>query len=182
MTIVTKTGDDGTTGLYGAPRVSKASARIAAYGDVDEVNAALGLLRTEHGLPADLEEQAGRIQQLLIRAGADLATPLESEAKPPRMEDRHVAEIEEWITAHERTLAPLRNFILPGGTRIAALLHHVRTVCRRAERSVVALAEQEAVTPALRKYVNRLSDWAFVAARAANAREGTEDVPVHYDA
>lgn len=182
MSIVTKTGDDGTTGLYGAPRVSKAAPRIQAFGDVDELNAAIGMALAEPDLPPQLREQCHRVQQVLFRVGADLSTPLGSDAKPPRMEQRHVDEVEGWIRAHEASLPPQTAFLLPGGTRAATALHLARTVCRRAERAIVLLAHTDELTPHVRTYVNRLSDWCFIAARAANQAAGVNEEEVRYEA
>jgi cob(I)alamin adenosyltransferase len=180
MSIVTKTGDDGMTGLYGAPRISKTAPRIAAYGDIDELNAVFGMILAEPGIADRLRADCQEIQQILFRVGADLATPLTSEATPPRMERSHVEQIEEWIKEHEAVLPPQTSFILPGGTRAAGLLHFARTVCRRAERAIVLLAQTDDLTPHVRIYVNRLSDWCFIAARAANAAAGVKEEEVRY--
>lgn len=166
MSIVTKTGDNGTTGLLGGTRISKASPRLHAYGTVDELNAILGLVLAEENLPEPLERQIGSLQHTLFRLGSDLSAPASLSLR--RMETEDVVLLEEWITSLENSLPPLQNFIVPGGCRTAALLHHARTVCRRAERWVVTLAEEEPVNPHAQIYLNRLSDYLFLAARRAN--------------
>jgi cob(I)alamin adenosyltransferase len=167
--IYTRTGDSGDTSLFGGARVPKNDPRIDAYGTVDELNAFIGLARA--GWPASpLDEQLGRIQSDLFDVGAHLAAPGTSRfagAGPER-----IAELERAIDAMESELAPLRNFILPGGCAAAAQLHVARTICRRAERLVVALGEESSVV-----YLNRLSDFLFVAARFANRKHGVDDVP-----
>jgi cob(I)alamin adenosyltransferase len=171
--IYTRTGDDGGTGLVGGTRVSKADLRVAAYGDVDETNACIGLARlhTDGALDALLE----RIQNDLFDLGADLATP-GAGAGDLRMVDGQVARLEREIDEINGGLAPLTSFVLPGGSAASAALHLGRTVCRRAERAVVALRETgEPVNPAALKYLNRLSDLLFVAARQANGA-GAADV------
>jgi cob(I)alamin adenosyltransferase len=175
MKIYTKTGDAGETGLFGGQRVAKDSLRVHAYGSVDECNAALGLARAaapDAGLDAILAE----LQSQLFVVGADLATPGEN-ANIPRVGDAEAAQLEGWIDALEAELEPLRQFILPGGTPAAAQLHLARTVCRRAERWTVSLAQEEPINPGVLVYLNRLSDLLFVLARAANARAGVGDVP-----
>ncbi|AJY45568.1 cob(I)yrinic acid a,c-diamide adenosyltransferase [Martelella endophytica] len=167
--IYTRTGDDGTTGLAAGPRRKKSDLRLAAIGDVDETNAALGLVRlaTTDGLAGAIE----RIQNDLFDLGADLATPETGENlgyQPLRIVSAQVTWIEGEIDRLNGKLAPLNSFILPGGSPLATHLHMARTICRRAERAMVALGEREAVsTPAL-SYINRLSDFLFVAARHAN--------------
>lgn len=176
--IYTKTGDDGTTGLFGGNRVSKDSLRIEAYGTVDELNAIIGVVRI-CGLPASLEEQLGSISADLFTLGADLATPLDPPPayEIPRITDDHVRELEGWIDQHDAKLQPLKTFILPGGSPAAAHLHVARTVCRRAERRVVALASHEDIGPSVLHYLNRLSDYLFTVSRVANAEAGITDIP-----
>lgn len=176
--IYTRTGDAGETALASGARVAKHSVRVTAYGTVDELNAVLGLARLHAA--GDLAEGIGRIQNDLFDLGADLATPdIENDAtaEHPRLRivAAQVERLEREIDTMNARLAPLRSFVLPGGTRLAAELHLARTVCRRAERHVVALATMEAVNPEALRYVNRLSDWLFVAARIAND-EGRSDV------
>lgn len=175
MKIYTRTGDTGETGLFGGQRVPKDALRVHAYGTADECNAALGLARAA-GLDPELDALLAQVQNQLFVVGADLATPGES-ANIPRVGAAEVALLEGAIDSLEASLEPLRQFILPGGTPAAAHLHLARTICRRAERWAVSLAHAEAVSPHVLTYLNRLSDFLFVAARAANARAGTGDVP-----
>jgi len=171
--IYTKTGDQGETGLFGGGRVSKDHPRVAAYGEVDELNAAVGFA-------ASLEPQAfdaaflETIQRDLFTIGAELASP--DPAKAPHIGEPQIGMLEHMIDGHEAKLPPLKNFILPGGTPKAAAFHLARTVCRRAERAVVALSHHADVSPAILQYLNRLSDLLFVLARAANAQAGRPDV------
>jgi cob(I)alamin adenosyltransferase len=175
MKIYTKTGDGGETGLFGGQRVPKDSLRVHAYGTADECNAALGVARAA-GLDTALDVLLAQVQNQLFVVGADLATPGESK-HIPRVGEPEVAFLEQAIDALESELPPLRQFILPGGTPGAAQLHLARTICRRAERWVVSLAQAEAINPQVLVYLNRLSDFLFVAARAANARAGAADEP-----
>jgi len=175
--IYTRAGDKGDTALGDGTRVAKHSARVAAYGTVDEVNATLGLARLHAA--EEMDEALARIQNDLFDLGADLCTPdLENDATAPyprlRVVADQVARLEREIDAMNARLTPLRSFVLPGGSRLAAHLHLCRTVCRRAEREAVALATAEAVNPEVVRYLNRLSDWLFVAARIAND-EGRAD-------
>jgi cob(I)alamin adenosyltransferase len=177
MKIYTKTGDAGETGLFGGPRVAKDHARIEAFGTVDELNSHLGIVRT---LPAaaQFDPLLRRIQCELFDLGAQLATPGDSEE---RITMRHVEAIERAIDEYEGEVEPLKCFILPTGTPLAAELHVARTVCRRAERRVVTLASRlETTIPANAiEYLNRLGDLLFVLARLANARDGVADDPWH---
>ncbi len=175
MKIYTKTGDQGETGLFGGPRVSKCHARIEAFGTVDELNSHLGLARTIAG-SAVFDADLRRIQCELFDLGAELATP---ECRTERITPTHVARLEELIDHHEATLEPLACFILPTGTPLAAAFHVSRTVCRRAERRVVTLAQQvDTLIPANAiEYLNRLGDLLFVVARAANRQAGVADDP-----
>jgi cob(I)alamin adenosyltransferase len=175
MKIYTKTGDQGETGLFGGPRVSKNHARIEAFGTVDELNSHLGVIRTladASVFDADLR----RIQSELFDLGAELATP---GGKAERITPDHVTRLEGLIDQHEATLEPLACFILPTGTPVAAAFHVARTVCRRAERRVVTLANQvDTMLPANAiEYLNRLGDLLFVLARAANRQMGIADDP-----
>lgn len=180
MSIVTRTGDKGTTGLYGGARLPKDHPRICAYGDVDELNAVLGVVLASAHLPVDARKQLTEIQHLLFRVGGDLATPLQKESKQERVSSEHVANLEEWIRQLEGDLEPQRAFILPGGTSAAAHLHLARTVCRRAERSVVALQKSEPVNPDVQVLLNRLSDYFFLLARKLNAEAKVWDTEVKY--
>jgi cob(I)alamin adenosyltransferase len=177
MKIYTKTGDTGSTALFGGKRVSKESLRIDAYGTVDELNALLGIVGTStaHG---GLRDAVYRVQRELFILGADLATPLDTpRVSIPRVDDAHVEWMEELMDDLETRLPELRNFILPGGSVAAAHLHHCRTVCRRAERAIVRLAGYESINETDIVYINRLSDLLFVLAREANRLDGHEDVP-----
>ncbi len=178
MKIYTRTGDTGTTALFGGDRVGKNHPRIEAYGTVDETNAYLGLARSL------LEDQpgAGRLEPLLARLqddlfilGADLATPSQSRAVVPRIDQAHITHLEEAIDAFEADLPPLKHFILPGGTSVAGMLHVARTVCRRAERLTVAASAEEAISLEAAIYLNRLSDLLFVLARWVNRQAGIEE-------
>lgn len=175
MKIYTKTGDAGETGLLGGARVSKASPRVAAYGDVDELNAWMGVARsTADGSLAEILE---RVQRQLFAIGARLADPVGAVADrvaKTAVSSEDVGQLERWIDSLEAELPPLRRFILAGGTPTAASLHVARTVCRRAERGVVALG-RDAVESDVIVYLNRLSDLLFVMARAANRRSGVAE-------
>ncbi|MEO0403117.1 MAG: cob(I)yrinic acid a,c-diamide adenosyltransferase [Pseudomonadota bacterium] len=176
--IYTKTGDAGETALGNGARVAKHAMRVSAYGTVDELNAFLGVARLD--ADGDLDVALSRIQNDLFDLGADLCRPdmeqdAEAEYPPLRMADAQVSRLEAEIDAMNDVLEPLRSFILPGGSAQSAHLHVCRTVARRAERMSVELATMEAVNPAAVKYLNRLSDWFFVAARIAN-NGGKDDV------
>jgi cob(I)alamin adenosyltransferase len=176
--IYTRRGDDGSTGLFGGPRVRKDDLRVAAYGDVDELNSALGVAREE--VPeGDLRALIDSFQSELFTLGAQLATP-DTEAAPkeiPRIAAQDVARLESEIDRLTEQLPPMKTFILPGGSRAGAALHLCRTICRRAERKVVELAESGPVPPETLAYLNRLSDLLFVMARAANLRAGGREIP-----
>ncbi len=178
MKIYTRTGDSGSTGLFGGTRVSKSSRRMHAYGTLDELNACLGIVLAEETLPELLRPQLETIQSMLFSLGADLATPLESSASILRIEAEQADVLEQWIDAMEEQLTPLTQFICPGGDAVAATLHMARTICRRAERWIVELKGHEAITPGVLVYVNRLSDYLFVAARYANKQSGAPEQPV----
>ena len=176
--IYTKSGDDGTTGLLGSGRVPKDDLRIEAYGTVDELNAALGLARAA-GLDPEAEALLARVQDDLFAVGSALADPDPTGPFHNTVEAAHVELLEQDIDRLESQLTPLRQFILPGGCPGAAHLHLARTTCRRAERLVVHLGRQpgDHVPSLLLAYLNRLSDFLFVLARAVNARAGVPDVP-----
>ena len=179
MKIYTKTGDSGDTGLLGGGRVHKDDPRVDAYGQVDELCALIGLALAL--APEDFARDAlERIQRDLFTMGAELATPepatLGKVLLGNPLGEPEVQALEQIIDEREDMLAPLTNFILPGGTSKAAALHVARTVCRRAERAVVSLTRDTQVSPAIVKYLNRLSDLLFVLARAANAAEGRPDI------
>ena len=176
--IYTRRGDDGSTGLFGGPRVRKDDLRVSAYGDVDELNSSLGVAREE--VPeGDLRSLIDVLQSELFTLGAQLATP-DPEAAPkevPRITPQQVERLEREIDRLTEQLPPMKNFILPGGSRAGAALHFSRTVCRRAERKVVELAEGAPVPQEVLAYLNRLSDLLFVMARAANLRAGGREIP-----
>jgi len=175
--IYTKTGDKGETGLFAGGRVPKDDARVEAYGCVDELNAVIGMVRAA-GPDAELDAALGRIAAELFSLGADLATPLDANASwVVRMDEAPIARLEAEIDRFETELEPLRHFILPGGAPAGAALHLARTVCRRAERRAVSLAHATTINEAALRYLNRLSDWLFVAARLANHRAGRPEEP-----
>jgi cob(I)alamin adenosyltransferase len=175
--VYTRTGDDGTTSLTGGARVPKDSRRIAAYGTVDEVNSAIGVALAA-GLTPGIAEALRSIQNELFHLGADLSTPEGDKAKHPVpvISESHVLALERLMDRLSEELPPLENFVLPGGAPGAAQLHVARTVCRRAERAVVALARTEPVSAEAVRYLNRLSDALFVLARYENRSRGVEDV------
>lgn len=178
MKIYTRAGDTGQTGLYGGGRVRKDNPRIAAYGTVDELNAFVGLARTE-GPPTSIDDVLARLQNELFDLGAELATRDPQAKGTAVINETRIAVLEGLIDRFEEQLAPLKEFILPGGSKVAAHLHIARTVCRRAEREVVYLASlpDEKVSNSVIAYLNRVSDLLFVLARAANAAAGVSDVP-----
>jgi cob(I)alamin adenosyltransferase len=177
MKIYTRTGDDGTTGLFGGQRTRKDDARIECYGTIDETNAAIGLAAATVGEP--LRSHLREVQHDLFTIGSHLATPPESPsaAKLPPLDDLIVARLEMQIDAADARLPRLRQFILPGGSDLAARLHVARTVCRRGERLLVAFAQDRPVPAVILMYMNRLSDWLFVMARLANHEARVADVP-----
>lgn len=175
-TIYTRTGDKGESGLVGGARRSKSDPRFAAIGTVDETNASVGLARLEPS-DAELDLMLSRIQNDLFDLGSDLATPGEKGSgghAPLRISDTQVKRLEDEIDQLNAHLAPLESFVLPGGGRASAALHFARTVARRAEREMVALSALEQVSGPALQYINRLSDFLFVAARFANDRGGRD--------
>ncbi|MCH5375793.1 MAG: cob(I)yrinic acid a,c-diamide adenosyltransferase [Planctomycetes bacterium] len=178
MKIYTKTGDNGETGLLAGPRVSKDHVRVEAYGEVDEINALLGLARSER-LPQEIDRILVRVQHELFNVGAELACPYPEAYGLPMVDLPRIDALEAEIDRFEDELPPLRQFILPGGSRASALLHVARTVCRRAERRVVSLrkADPEHVSENVLGYLNRLGDLLFLLARAANHALNVDDVP-----
>lgn len=185
MNLYTRTGDDGTTGLFGGGRVSKDHPRIEAYGTVDELNAFIGFAaaacRADRAFDARVLALFAQIQSRLFDIGADLATPEDSKcaAKIVRIDDSFVSEIEAWIDEIDGANAPIRAFVMPGGSELAARLHLARTVCRRAERCMISLAHSEPVSKGAITWINRLSDLLFAMARQANRVTGVADVPWH---
>src|SRR5262245_2280667 len=170
--VYTKSGDKGETSLVDGSRVSKADLRVAAYGDVDELNSLLGLARVAIE-DRQLDEALGKIQNELFIVGADLASPMT--VAVPRIDEERTSEMERLIDLLLEELEPLREFILPGGSELGATLHLARTVARRAERSIVELAAESEINPRALEYLNRLSDLLFVMARVANKRNGMKE-------
>jgi len=168
--IYTRTGDDGTTGLSDGSRTPKDALRIDAIGEVDELNSALGLVLAEH-LPDDMRASLSAVQNDLLDLGGELCLPGHS-----IINEGHVGRLEKELERLNSTLPPLKDFVLPGGSRAAAAAHLSRTICRRAERRLVTLARSEEVAPHVRQYLNRLSDLMFVVARALNRHAGGNDV------
>jgi cob(I)alamin adenosyltransferase len=179
MKIYTRTGDAGTTALLGGGRVRKSHPRVAAYGSVDELNSAVGWAIASID-DAQIKERLSVLQHDLFTLGADLARPPKAEGRKrpevPELPLPRITEMERWMDEAEGELEPLREFILPGGSAGAAALHLTRTICRRAEREIVALAENEPIDAEILRYLNRLSDLLFVFARLENARGGRPDV------
>lgn len=175
--VYTRAGDDGSTALGGGQRVAKDSLRIEAYGTIDELNSVVGVVAAA-GLHESMRDQFFVIQQVLFNVGSDLCILEEDKLRfaTPRIEQRHVDQLEGWIDAWNADLEPLRSFILPGGDMAAAQLHVARTVCRRAERLVIALSRVEAVGEQVVPYLNRLSDLLFVAARYQAKLSGAGDI------
>jgi len=170
--IYTRLGDDGDTHLGDMTRARKTSPRVSAYGDVDELNAVVGVARSQ-GLPPGVDGWLATVQNDLFDLGADLCVPPGDGGRSRlRVAPAQVERLEAWCDEVNETLPGLTSFVLPGGSPAAAALHHARTVCRRAERSVVALADAEPVTPEALAYLNRLSDLLFILARAANRDAG----------
>lgn len=176
--IYTKTGDAGETGLFGGGRVRKDDARVDSYGEVDELNAAIGVARS-HGADPELDPILLRLQAELFTVGSMLATPQGTKAYEviPKVRPEWISEMEQGIDRFDVEIGPLTQFILPGGGRLASALHYARTVCRRAERKVVTMQQRGAVDVQVVVYLNRLSDYLFTLARLANKREGVSDVP-----
>lgn len=174
MKIYTKAGDDGSTGLLGGDRVFKTDLRIEAIGEVDEVNAVLGVARTL-GLPPTIDQIVLTTQSNLFTVGAILANPPGSKFEAPKLSEDCIDELERFIDHAETQLTPLKNFILPGGAPSSARLHLARCVCRRAERAVLNLHATEPIELSVLKYLNRLSDCLFIAARLTNKLEGKEE-------
>ncbi|NUO65183.1 MAG: cob(I)yrinic acid a,c-diamide adenosyltransferase [Gemmatimonadaceae bacterium] len=179
LKIYTKTGDKGDTALFGGGRVGKDDARVEAYGEVDELNAVLGLARSIELMPR-IDEVLLPVQRDLFAIGALLATPdhakMEQQLEKARIDEGRIAQLERAIDEGEAELEPLKAFILPGGTPKSAALHVARTVCRRAERRVVHVSHTVAIPPLVIVYLNRLSDLLFVLARVANRRAGAGEV------
>lgn len=174
MKIYTKKGDDGTTSLFGGERVDKNSRRVDAYGKVDELNSLLGVIISE-GVDDDVKRKFERIQMELFVLGCDLATPIAVKVKVPRVRKSFTSRLEKEIDTWEKYLPKLRNFILPGGSKIGAKVHLARTQTRCLERIVVALARTDKLNTNILPYINRLSDWFFVFARRTNLEAKCEE-------
>ncbi len=172
--IYTRAGDAGETSLGDGSRVTKLDCRIGAFGTVDELNAALGVVLADPELPEQLRAPLGRIQNDLFDVGADLCVPF-GVTDRLRVEQSHVERLEQLCDELNAVLPPLKSFVLPGGTEAAARLHVARTTCRRAEREAIAANEEHGVNPLVLAYLNRLSDFLFIAARSANAAAGREE-------
>lgn len=175
MKIYTKTGDRGQTGLIGGERVDKDAPVIQAVGDIDELNSALGLCRCD-AFGSLIEVWLSHVQNWLFDLGAEIATPANSKFTNKTIGEKQIGWLERSIDEQTEGLEPLKNFILPGGTNLAAHLHHARSICRRAERSVTSLAKVSNVRDEVIMFTNRLSDWLFVTARTANSVSGVQDV------
>lgn len=173
MKIYTRTGDRGETGLYGGKRIGKDSQRVDAYGEIDELNSAIGLVFNAIQ-NAEITALLKKIQEELFGIGAELATPPEKPIEHGKINigPSHVKALEDAIDLYEKDLKPLQRFILPGGSEGASRLHLARSICRRAERKIVSLLRDEEVNPDILKYINRLSDLLFVLARTINQKEG----------
>ncbi len=179
--IYTKTGDLGETGLFDGSRVAKSDPRVETYGDIDELNASLGVVLGFIRDDDDIRDCLLTVQRELLVIGAHLADPtarVEAQrSAKTSLSDAQVTRLEQWIDAFEAALPPLQHFILPGGSKGGAALHHARTVCRRAERHIVALSQEEPISPLIITYMNRLSDLLFVTARLENQRRHRPEIP-----
>lgn len=176
MKIYTKKGDTGNTSLFGGQQVSKNSIRINSYGTVDELNSVLGMA-SSHKISSATKEMLDIVQAQLFVLGADLATPVNTNARISRISDNEIKYLEKCIDSMEEQLPPLKNFILPGGSQAGAILHSARTVCRRAERLTVDCSSEEEISSLTIKYLNRLSDFLFVLARFENYKAGVSETP-----
>lgn len=176
MKIYTKKGDKGETALYGGTKTQKSDVRIHAYGTVDELNSAIGMVLS-HELSDSGNEILRQVQNDLFVVGATLATPDPEKSRINEVGQDEIEQLEKWIDMLEESLNPLKSFILPGGSGAGAALHFARTVCRRAERETVALSQQESIPPAAVIYLNRLSDLLFVLARFENKHQNAEETP-----
>ena len=176
--LYTRTGDQGTTSLVGGQRIKKNSARLEAYGTIDELSSALGMLGADPDCPDEIKGQIRNVQNELFNIGGYLATAPEEGQKPEcaSVTDAKLAELEGWIDALDEQTPKIRAFVLPGGSAPASKAHMARVICRRAERRILDLADTEYVDPAVVRYVNRLSDWLFAAARYLNFILGVDEV------
>jgi len=170
--VYTRTGDDGTTSLVYGQRIRKDNIRLEAYGTIDELSSALGIIATAPDAPAGLRTQIIEIQNRLFDLGAYLATDAENNPSLPGITPRTIAGLEQEIDRMDAQIPPIRSFIIPGGSQLSAFAHLARTICRRAERAIVALSSETRILPIASEYVNRLSDYLFVAAKYINAKAG----------
>lgn len=175
--LYTRTGDGGMTSLVDGSRARKDSSRVDAYGDVDELSSALGLIASSKDCPSEIREELRHVQNVMFEIGSYLATPVskDSEPKLPGIQ-RDTETLEGWIDSLDERTPKIRSFILPGGTEESSRCHVARTVCRRAERKIISLGAEEYVDPDLISYINRLSDYLYAAARYLNFLAGVEDV------
>ena len=181
--LYTGTGDAGTTSLVGGQRIEKFAPRLEAYGTLDEFSSFLGAVLSDPDCPEDQRHNLQRVQNMLFNLGGYLASAVPEGEKPAAwgMTDEEIKRVETWIDALDEATPKVRAFILPGGTPLSARAHIARSVCRRAERRILALAAQEYVDPALIKYVNRLSDYLFILARYFNHIQGVQEITWHKD-
>ena len=178
--IYTRTGDSGDTSLVGGDRIGKDSGRLEAYGTIDELSSNIGLLMASKGIPEEIRGQLADVLNVLFEVGGYLATPVKEDPAPALADiGSHTARLEGWIDTLDEQTPKLNSFILPGGSEESARAHVARTVCRRAERLIIALGRAEYVDPEVVAYLNRLSDYLFVAARYANFINGVSDIPWH---
>ena len=175
--LYTRTGDQGTTSLVGGERVKKNSTRLEAYGTLDELSSSLGVIAADHECTQEVKGQILEVQNELFNLGAYLATAVQDGEKPEcaSLDQTKIEALESWIDALDEQTPKIRAFVLPGGSKLAAECHMARTICRRAERAILSLAETEYVDPAVIRYVNRLSDYLFIAARFQNFKQGVEE-------
>ena len=174
MKIYTKTGDAGTTSLFGGKRLPKDDFRVEAYGTIDELNSLLGIILAENP-QADVIKKVTRVQKELFVLGSDLSSPFGIKVKVPRITKSYITRLEKEIDRMEKNLPKLKNFILPGGSPIGSKLHLARSIARRAERSIAALSQTEKINKNAQIYINRLSDWLFVLARYVNKLENQKE-------
>lgn len=178
--IYTRTGDRGTTSLVDGSRINKDDVRLEAYGTIDELSSYIGLLSSRKHCPEEIKTELEQVQHILFEIGGYLATP-PAEGKEPALEglDRDLDTMEGWIDAIDERLPKLNSFVLPGGTEASGLCHVARTVCRRAERQIITLSRKAYVDPMLVAYINRFSDYLFVAARYLNFIDSVEEIAWH---
>lgn len=178
--LYTRTGDNGSTSLVDGSRAGKDSVRIESYGEIDELSSALGLLASQKECPEEIKGEINHIQHLMFEIGGYLATPVAGDSTP-RLEgmEEETAKLEGWIDSLDERTPKLKSFILPGGCEAACRAHMARTICRRAERKIIRLSRESYVDAALISYVNRLSDYLFIAARYLNFLAGVEDIAWH---